>query len=149
MGTKKTIVLCSSGSFYKHVNEIAAELEKMGYKTVVPATAYKMLKSGDYDIAKVKAWMSDPKYFHLKQGLAMAHFNEVASGDSVLVVNDNKPGRPNYIGPNATMEWGLAYYLKKPIFILNGVSKDSNYYEEVYGMSTTVLDGDLSKIKIA
>jgi len=78
----------------------------------------------------------------------MGHFNEVARGDAILVVNDNKPGQPNYIGPNATMEWGLAYYLGKPVFILNGVDKDSNYYEEVYGMSTAVLDGDLSKIKL-
>jgi len=78
----------------------------------------------------------------------MGHFNEVAKGDAILIVNDNKPGQPNYIGPNATMEWGLAYYLGKPVFILNGVDKDSNYYEEVYGMSAAVLDGDLSKIKL-
>jgi hypothetical protein len=144
---KKTIVLCSSGSFYKHVNEIAAELEKMGYKTVVPATAYRMLKSGDYDIAKIKAWVNDPNMFHIKEKLAMAHFEEVAKGDAILIVNDDKPGKPNYIGPNGTMEWGVAYYLRKPVFILNGVGKDSNFYEEVYGMAT-VLDGDLTKIKL-
>lgn len=78
----------------------------------------------------------------------MGHFNEVAKGDAILIVNDDKPGQSNYIGPNATMEWGLAYYLGKPVFILNGVGKNSNYYEEVYGMSTAVLDGDLSKIKL-
>jgi nucleoside 2-deoxyribosyltransferase len=144
----KTIVLCSSGSFYKHVNEIAAELEKKGYKTVVPATAYKMLKSDDYDIAKVKAWIHDPKLFKIKHKLAMAHFNEISRGDAVLIVNDDKPGRPNYIGPNVTMEWGLAYYLGKPVFILNGVGRDSNFYEEVYGMSTVVLDGNLDKIRL-
>jgi nucleoside 2-deoxyribosyltransferase len=143
----KTIVLCSSGSFYMHVNEIAAELEKKGYKTVVPATAYKMLKSGDYDIAKVKGWIDNPKLFKIKNQLAMAHFKEVAKGDAVLIVNDDKPDRPNYIGPNATMEWGVAFYLGKPVFILNGVPRDSNYYEEVYGMAT-VLDGDFDKIKI-
>jgi nucleoside 2-deoxyribosyltransferase len=143
----KSIVLCSSGSFYKHVNEIAAQLQKKGFKTVVPATAYKMLESGDYDIAKVKAWIDDPELFHIKHNLAMAHFKEVEQGDAVLIVNDDKPGRPNYIGPNGTMEWGVAYYLGKPVFILNGVPKDSNYYEEVYGMAT-VLDGDLDKIII-
>jgi hypothetical protein len=143
----KTIVLCSSGSFYEHVNQVAAELEKRGYKTVVPATAYKMLKSGDYDIAKVKGWIDNPKLFKVKHQLAMAHFEEVAKGDAVLIVNDDKPDRPNYIGPNATMEWGVAFYLGKPVFILNGVPKASNYYEEVYGMAT-VLDGNLDKIKL-
>src|SRR5690348_6805097 len=111
MSKKKTIVLCSSGTFYEHINELATELETMGYQAVVPATAYKMRRSGDYDITKVKAWIKDPKHFDLKKKLAMGHFVEVAKGDAILLVNDDKPGKPNYIGPNGTMEWGLAYYL--------------------------------------
>lgn len=148
MADQKTIVICSSGSFYKHVNEIAEKLRQKGYKVVVPATAVKMHQSGDYDIAKVKTWFNNAELFTLKQKLAMDHFNEVAKGDAMLIVNDDKPGRANYIGPNATMEWGVAYYLGKPVFILNGVSKDSNFYEEVYGMSAAVLDGELAKIKL-
>ncbi len=143
----KTIVLCSSASFYEHVNEIANQLRQKGYKVVVPSTANKMKASGDYDVSKIKTWIDRPEDFKLKHNLAMTHFKEVEQGDAILIVNDDKPGRPNYIGPNATMEWGLAYYLGKPVFILNGVDKNSNYYEEVYGMST-VLDGDLDKIKL-
>jgi len=145
---KKTIVICSSAAFYEHVNQIADELEKMGFNVEVPATAERMRKSGDYDIYKIKTWIDDPEQFKIKRGLAMDHFDKVTKGDAILIVNDSKPGRSNYIGPNATMEWGLAYYLKKPVYILNGVPKNSNYYEEVYGMSTAVLDGDLSKIKL-
>jgi hypothetical protein len=145
---KKTIVICSSGSFYEHVNQIADELEAMGYSVEVPTTAERMKVSGDYDIYKIKKWMDDPKHFKTKQGLAMEHFEKVAKGDAILIVNDDKPNKPNYIGPNGTMEWGLAYYLKKPVYILNGVPKDSNFYEEVYGMSTAVLDGDLAKIRL-
>jgi nucleoside 2-deoxyribosyltransferase len=148
MPGKKTIVLCSSAAVYEHVNEIAAQLEQMGYKTIVPHTANIMRDSGDYDITKVKTWIKDAKDFDKKRWLAMTHLKEVAQGDAVLIVNDDKPGRPKYIGPNTTMEWGLAYYLGKPIFVLNGVGKDSNYYEEVYGLSTAVLDGDLAKIKL-
>jgi nucleoside 2-deoxyribosyltransferase len=143
---KKTIVICSSGSFYKHVVELADELTKLGYKVEIPSTAERMRTSGDFDIKKVKTWVSDPKHFGRKHDLAMEHFDKVARGDAVLIVNDDKPGKPSYIGPNTTMEWGLAYHLGKPVFILNGVDKNSNFYEEVYGMSTTVLDGDLSKI---
>ena len=145
--SKKTIVICSSGSFYKHVNEIADKLRGLGYRVVVPATAEKMKKSGDYDIYATKTWIKDPKHFGRKHTLAMGHFKEVAGGDAILIVNDNKPGKPNYIGPNTTMEWGLAYYLGKPVFMLNSVGKDSNFYEEVHGMST-VINGDLSKIKL-
>ena len=147
MAGKKTIVLCSSGGFYKHVNQIAEQLEAIGYRAVVPATAAKMKKNGDYDISKVKKWADNSVLFHLKQSLARGHFNEVANGDAILIVNDDKPGQPSYLGPNTTMEWGVAYHLGKPIFIWQGVSKDSNFYEEVYGMAT-VIDGDLAKIKL-
>ncbi len=145
---KKTIVICSSAVFYEHVNQIAGELRNMGFNAVVPTTAKKMNLSKNYDIYAIKAWIDKPEDFNKKRALAMEHFSEIAKGDAVLIINDDKPGKPNYIGPNSTMEWGLAYYLKKPVFILNGVSKDSNYYEEVYGMSTAVLDGDLNKIKL-
>lgn len=147
MANRKTIVICSSAAFYEHCNQIADRLQKIGYSTVVPETAVKMKARQDYDVAKVKTWIDNSDHFKKKRRLAMTHFNEVAKGDAILIVNDDKPGKPNYIGPNGTMEWGLGYYLGKPIFILNGVPKDSNFYEEVYGMSTAVLNGDLTKIK--
>jgi hypothetical protein len=143
----KTIVICSSAAFYEHVNQIAEELEAMGYIAVVPLTARKMKESGNYDVAKIKTWIDRPEDFGLKNDLATAHFKEIANGDAVLLVNDDKPGKPNYIGPNATMEWGVAYHLGKPVFIMNGVDKDSNFYEEVYGLAT-VIDGDLARIKL-
>ena len=73
----KTIVICSSGSFYKHCNEIADELRAKGFKVVVPATAERMKKKGDYDISKVKKWLDNDDLFHIKQNLANGHFDEV------------------------------------------------------------------------
>jgi len=143
----KTIVICSSAAFYEHVNQIAEQLQKMGFNVVVPKTARKMKEVGDYDVTKIKTWINRPEDFGLKHELASDHFKEVANGDAILIVNDDKPGKPNYIGPNVTMEWGLAYYLGKPAFIYKGVPKDSNYFEEVYGMAK-VIDGDLSKINL-
>lgn len=145
---KKTIVICTSAAFYKHANEAAKQLQKMGYDVVVPATAKEMQRQQNYDVSKVKIWMNDPEHFHLKHRLALNHFEEVAKGDAILIINDDKPRKPRYLGPNTMMEWGLAYYLRKPVFILNGVPKSHNAYEEVYGMSTAVLGGDLSKIKL-
>lgn len=147
MAKPRTIVICSSGSFYKHVNEIADELRATGWNVVVPATAEKMKSHGDYDISKVKTWINNANHFNRKNALAMGHFKEVAKADAILIVNDDKPGKPNYIGPNTCMEWGLAYYLGRPVFILHGVNKNSNFYEEVHGMST-VINGDLTKIKL-
>ena len=145
---KKTIVICTSATFYEHANQIAEELVKMGYSVIIPTTTEKMKKSGDYDVKKVKTWFDNSELFNLKQNLAREHFGKITKGDAVLILNDDKPGQPAYIGPNTLMEWGLAYYLGRPVFILNGVSKNANTYEEVYGMSTAVLNGDLGKIKL-
>ncbi|HVO86538.1 MAG TPA: hypothetical protein VMT23_02280 [Candidatus Binatia bacterium] len=146
MADKKTIVICSSGSFYKHCNEVADELRARGYKVVVPATAEKMKQSGDYDIDKVKTWHNDPKDVPIKISKMRAHFDEIAKGDAILLVNDDKPAQPKYLGPNGLMEWGLAAYLGKPVFILNAVDKSSNYWEEA--LTAVVLNGDLGKIKL-
>lgn len=145
---KKTIVICSSGSFYQHVNEIAEDLKKLGFRVIVPATAAMMKKSGDFDISKVKSWYHNPAHFKIKRKKVDGHFQEVTKGDAILIVNDDKPNQPAYIGPNAFMEWGLAHWLAKPVYILNSVSRNSNYYEEAYGMGAVVIDGDLSKIKL-
>ena len=148
MSKKKTIVICCSATFYQHANELAGQLRKRGYNVEVPSTAEKMLADNDYDVEKVKTWRKDPKTYGRKQFLANEHFEKIARGDAILVVNDDKPGKLGYIGPNTTMEWGLAYYLKKPVYILNSVAEDSNFYEEVVGMSTAVLDSDLDKIDL-
>lgn len=148
MGKRKTIVICCSAAFYKHANEIAEQLEEMGYSAVVPSTAIKMKEENNYDVPRIKVWYQEPKHYDRKQSLAGEHFYKVADGDAVLIINDDKLGKPTYIGPNTTMEWGLAYYLNKQIFILYGVNRDHPAHEEVYGMSTTVLDGDLSKIRL-
>jgi nucleoside 2-deoxyribosyltransferase len=146
--SKKTIVVCTSAAFYKHSNEIAEELVKLGFNVVVPATAIKMKEDDNYSVERIKTWYDKPEDVHIKQGRARKHFEEVANGDVVLVLNDDKPGKPTYIGPNTMMEWGLAYYLGKPVFLFNSVSKDHNAYEEALGMTTAILDGDLSKIKL-
>jgi nucleoside 2-deoxyribosyltransferase len=145
---KKTIVICSSASFYEHVNEIAKELKKMGFNVEVPATAGRMKKEGSYDVKRLKTWYDRPEDAGIKHDLAMGHFDKVAKGDAILIVNDDKPGKPQYIGPNTTMEWGLAYYLKKPVFLMHKLERDHNAYEEMVGMTKAVLDGDLAKIKL-
>ena len=148
MSNTKKIVICASANFYKHVNEIADALRGRGFEVIVPQTAEKMRKSGNYDVAAVKTWYENPKDFTKKRQLMDRHFEEVANGDAILVVNDEKHDIPGYIGPNALMEMAVAYYLKKPIFILNKVDKHANIYEEVVGMGGVVIDGQLEELKL-
>jgi diphthamide synthase subunit DPH2 len=143
----KTIVLCASVAFYEHVNQLADELKALGFNAVVPETASKMRKSGNYDVDSVKTWLNNPEYLHEKARLMRGHFDKVAGGDIVLVVNDEKHGIRGYIGPNVLMEMGLAFHLKKPIYVLQTTGKEMTNHEEVAGMGSVFIDGDLTKIK--
>lgn len=143
----KTIVLCSSASFYEHVNKLADELEAMGFKAVVPHNARQMKEKGDYNVEAVKTWYKNPDDFSRKTDFMRWHLDEVANGDIVLVVNDKKNGTPGYIGSNVLLEMGLGFYLKKPIYILNPINVEASNYEEAIGMGSIFIDGDLSKIK--
>lgn len=143
---KKIITLCASVVFYEHVNEIADVLQEKGFQTIVPKTAEKMRESGNYEVSSVKTWYENSEHFTKKRALMDAHFAAVETADAILVVNDKKHGVEGYIGPNVLMEMAIAYYLKKPIYILNDISKDLNVYEEVYGMDCQILNGKLEKI---
>lgn len=144
----KTITICASAAFYRHVNELADKLEKRGFRAIVPHTANKMKANSDYDVTHYKTWYNNPEDFTKKAELMRGHFDEVAAGDAILVVNDEKHGVQGYIGPNVLMEMGLAFYLKKPIFVLNSIAHDMPLYEEVVGMGSVILGGGLSKIKL-
>ena len=52
-----------------------------------------------------------------------------------------------YVGGNTLIEIGLAFYLKKKIYILNNVSSEISYKQEIMGMSPVFLNGDLNKIR--
>lgn len=142
-----TIVVCSSADFYEHVVGIADSLVEMGFVPVIPFTARKMQETGNYDTAPYKTWYQDEQNFDKKAEYMTRHFDEVAVGDAALIVNDEKHGVSGYIGPNVLLEMGLAFYLKKPIYVLNEFDKTMSNYEEVYGMGSIMLEGDLSGIK--
>lgn len=142
----KQIALCASVNFYKHAIQVATELEQMGYKVILPSGAAKMRQSGDFEVKSNKPWYENPADFYLKADLMHKHFTSIEASDEVLVVNDEKHGLNGYIGPNVIMEMGMAFYLKKPIYILNDVSKDMPTYEEAMGVMPVMLKGRLENL---
>lgn len=143
----KTIVICSSAFFYKEVIEIEKKLKELGYKVKVPLTATMMKNTGDFKVETYKTWMERPEDYKRKAYLTKKHFIEVEKGDITLVLNYKKNGKNGYIGGAVLMEMAIAFYLKKPIYILNPIDETSKYKEELYGMFPIILNGDLSKIK--
>lgn len=147
MKKRKTITICSSASLYKQVVEIEKELKQLGFKVILPMTARRMKKSGDYDLKKVKTWFNDSSDYYKKTKLMTGHLKEVKKGDITLVTNLEKHGVLGYIGGNVLMEMAIALFLKKKIYLLHQPDKNSPFLEEILGMQPVILDGDLSKIK--
>lgn len=147
MKNKKTIVICSSASFYKEVIEIEKRLKEIGFKVKTPLTAKKMEKSGDFEVETYKTWIERPEDYKRKAYLTKKHFKEIEKGDIVLVLNYKKNKKDGYIGGAVLSEMAVAFYLKKKIYILNGIDETSTFKEEILGMFPIILSGDLKKIK--
>lgn len=147
MNKNQTLVICSSAAFYKHVAEIADELEALGFSSVVlPKTARVMRETGDYDVEHYKTWYENDEDYSKKADLIRTHFDEITAGDAILVVNDTKHGIENYIGPNVLMEMSLAWYQQKPIYMFNKLPENSPFEEELKGMRPIIIDGNLGAI---
>lgn len=143
---KPSVVICASASNYEKAVAVESTLLEIGYRVVLPMTAEKMKQSGDFDLAKVKTWLNDPKDYHKRTLLVETHFKEIEKGDIVLVANFEKHGDKNYIGPNVLMEMGLAFHYKKPIVILNDVPNKSPFVEEILSMQPVILRGKLKDL---
>lgn len=144
--TKLNLAICSSASFYKEVIELSYKLEEEEITAILPRTAAKMkLEGRENDEAQID-WASASIGYHGKSILIRQHFDEIAQADAILVTNYNKHGKANYIGPNVLMEMAIAFYLNKPIYVLNAAPTDSPLIDEILGLEPTFLDGDISKI---
>ena len=140
----RTIVICSSAVFYSHVIDIKNELKSRGMNVVVPKSALAMEASGDFTVRKT--WFNDPDAYSKKADFMRSHFDRITEGDAVLIVNDEKHGVAGYIGPNVLMEMSLAWYQRKPIYILNELPNNSPFEEELRGMSPIALHNNLQKL---
>jgi hypothetical protein len=142
--TKKIITICSSAYFYKHVLEIEKELKKLGFSVKIPKVARKMGRKGDFDVSKIRTWLTNHKDYKIKTALMKEHFRKIVISDAILVLNNEKNGITGYIGGNVLMEMLLAFLHKKPIFVYDPINYDLNVAEEVYGLNPIFINRDLN-----
>jgi len=74
------------------------------------------------------------------------HYAHILENDGILIVNDEKKGKKDYIGGNCLMEMGMAYVNNKKIFLLNDIPAESAYLDEIEAMDPVALHGDLNNI---
>ncbi len=145
------VTICGSIAFINEMVEAKQKLEEMGHEVAIPPVTApgpdgKPIPALDYYNHK-KALMEDGSAWIWKDHSQriVDHFEKVKWSDAILVLNHDKNGIEGYVGANTLMEMGLAFHLKKPIFLLNKIPKMS-YTEEIFGMKPIVISGDFNKI---
>jgi hypothetical protein len=146
-----TITICGSTAFIDEMLDLKRQLEALGHvaKTPpdqVPGPDGKLMYTRDYYKLKKDSHQDDKSWIWQDHSQRLYdHFDKVESADAILVANYDKNGIKNYIGANTLMEMGLAFHLRKPIYLLNPIPEIS-YKEEILGMKPIVINNDLTNI---
>ncbi len=139
------ITICASAKFAKEMVKVKEILKERGHEVLLPEMA-ESFATGKINLDDFKGGRTDAD-FKKKYDLVRKHFEEVARGDVVLVLNyDRDENNKNYIGGNTFAEMAIAFYLKKPIYLLNPMPEYVTYAEEIKSMDPIILNGDLERI---
>ncbi|HUD05845.1 MAG TPA: hypothetical protein VMR18_02960 [Candidatus Saccharimonadales bacterium] len=139
------IILLGSMSIAPIIKKTKEKLEKNGFEVLV---------SSDLDHIIANPHLPDDldaDYKHcVENDIQRDFFDKIADSDVVLALNYPKNGIDGYCGTSVLMELGLAYYLRKKIYLLNPLP---NYYDhrwalEVAILRPTVIDGDITKVTL-
>ncbi len=131
------VTICMSMSLRHRLPQVCAELAAAGHETLVPVETLDF----DYEGADEQ----ERAELKRQRDLIRAHYEKIRRSDAILVLNDDLPGRPGYIGGNSFLEMGFAHVLWIPIYLLRPVPQ-SPYRSEMLAMDPVVLHGDLSRI---
>ncbi len=152
------ITICGSIAFYSEMEKLKDFLETAGHEVFIPLLSNeapaemgggKKIYFGKYieDNGGMDAFPPEHEMWNLKERAIRDHYNKIEWCEAILVVNHEKIGVSGYIGGNTLIEIGVAFYLKKPIYILNPISAELSYRQEIYGMKPIFLNGDVTNVK--
>ncbi|HED38482.1 MAG TPA: hypothetical protein ENI76_09610 [Ignavibacteria bacterium] len=144
------ITICGSIAFYDEMLDIKSKLELSGHKVKLPPHEIKddsgaMISVKEYYTKRKSTTDNDSWVWDRKTEAITNHFDKVCWADVILVTNYNKNDINGYVGGNTLIEMGVAFFLKKPIYLLKQIPKIS-YKEEIIGMKPVVINNDLEKI---
>lgn len=122
----ENIVLCGSMKVKDKIISVSEELTKIGYNVLLPVECIQEVE---------------------KSIASRAHFDRIVSDENkiVLIVNEQKNGIDNYIGPNSFAEIAFAFYNNKKTYLLNDIYEP--YKDELIAWKVQTLNGNLNKIK--
>jgi hypothetical protein len=144
------ITICGSIAFYDEMLSIKEKLEKIGHEVKLPPHEVKdgngkMISVKEYYQKRKAADENEKWIWDRKEEATRVHFDKINWSDAVLVLNYNKNDVNGYIGGNTLMEIGIAFFLRKKIYLLNPIPEMS-YKEEILAAKPIILNGDLTSI---
>lgn len=144
------ITICSSCAFLDNALKVQKDLEDNGHTVLLYPTGGEIngtyLRADEYNKVRHESHGVE-ELLKYKQPLIDLHFGKIAKSDAILVLNYDKNNISGYVGGNTLLEMGLAYYLKKKIYMWQDASSDLSYWEEIIALGGIVIDGDISLIK--
>jgi hypothetical protein len=152
------ITICGSIGFYKEMESAREKLLEIGHEVKIPELSLEVSKEfgggkkvyfGKYieENGGIDAFPAEHKIWNLKEGAIRDHYEKIDWANAILVINHEKRGIYGYIGGNTLIEIGVAFYSKKLIYILNPVSSELSYKQEIMGIKPIILNGDLNNLK--
>ena len=144
------ITLCASIAFYGLMESVRDTLEQHGHEVKLPPTEVPneegtMIPVAEYYAIRKQAGDNAAWVWERKAEAIRWHMDKINWADAILVINPEKNGIPGYIGGNTLIEMGVAFYLRKKIYLWNPVPEMS-CREEILGMQPTLINQDLSQI---
>ena len=81
----------------------------------------------------------DKRFTEIKNKLTKQNISLVEQCDILLIINPTHRGIENYIGGNSFLEMVIAFYLNKPIYLLNAIPEGMSYTEEIKALYPTTI----------
>lgn len=145
------ITICGSIAFYDEMIDAKSKLLSLGHEVDLPPFEIqddtgKMIPVKEYYERRKTETSNIGWIWDEKERAMHLHFEKIEWSDVILVLNYDKNEIENYIGGNTLIEMGVAFYLKKKIFLYNPIP-EINYKEEILGMKPILINGNLEVIE--
>lgn len=140
------ITICSSLNFTKEIDVVAGQLRNEGHHVYIPKTAEEII-NGNISLEQIK---KEKETGEISKRAASfdaikTHYDKIMKSDAILVINIEKNGVRDYIGPSVFLEMGFAHVLGKRIFLWNNVPSVP-WTDEMMSMNLHIISHDIGKI---
>lgn len=125
------VLLHASLDFVEYMVKASNFLKENGVDVILPElTRYQHIRDVEGD---------DVGFTRIKNRLTLENISNVENCDCILILNYTHRGYDNYIGGNSFLEMIVAFYLKKPIYLLNSIPEGMTYTEEIKSLYPTIV----------